>query len=71
MPTWHNVDLGEVVDLVAGFAFKSQRFTDKAGDMPLVKGENVSQGRTSGTSLNDGQRQNGRTLKSSTCSPAM
>src|ERR1700730_7937849 len=44
MPTWHNVDLGEVVDLVAGFAFKSQRFTGKAGDMPLVKGENVSQG---------------------------
>jgi type I restriction enzyme, S subunit len=36
--------LGDCVDLLAGFAFKSERFTDKADDIALVKGENVSQG---------------------------
>jgi type I restriction enzyme S subunit len=36
--------LGDCVDLLAGFAFKSERFTDNADDIALVKGENVSQG---------------------------
>jgi type I restriction enzyme S subunit len=41
---WPNAKLGDCVDLLAGFPFKSQYFTDKCGDIPLVKGENVSQG---------------------------
>ena len=38
------VSLDDCVDLLAGFAFKSQYFTDKVEDIPHVKGENVSQG---------------------------
>jgi type I restriction enzyme S subunit len=38
------VKLADCVDLLAGFAFKSQHFTDSPDDIPLVKGENVSQG---------------------------
>lgn len=38
------VKLADCVDLLAGFAFKSQHFTDKHDDIPLIKGENVSQG---------------------------
>lgn len=38
------VKLADCVDLLAGFPFKSQRFTDKPEDIALVKGENVSQG---------------------------
>jgi type I restriction enzyme, S subunit len=44
MANWPKVKLGECVNLLAGFAFKSQNFTDKPDDVPLVKGENVSQG---------------------------
>jgi type I restriction enzyme, S subunit len=36
--------LGELVELLAGNAFKSERFTDDPGDVCLVKGENVGQG---------------------------
>jgi type I restriction enzyme S subunit len=42
--TWPKVKLTECVNLLAGFPFKSQQFTDKPDDVPLVKGENVSQG---------------------------
>ncbi len=42
---WPTVNLGSCVDLLAGFAFKSEWFTEKVDDIPLVKGENVSQGR--------------------------
>jgi len=42
--TWPKVKLADCVNLLAGFAFKSQQFTDKPDDVPLVKGENVSQG---------------------------
>ena len=44
MANWPKVKLGECVNLLAGFAFKSQHFTDNPDDVPLVKGENVSQG---------------------------
>lgn len=44
MAAWPTVKLAECVDLLAGFAFKSQHFTDKPDDVPLVKGENVGQG---------------------------
>lgn len=37
--------LGECVDLLAGFPFKSERFSPNPNDVPLVKGENVGQGR--------------------------
>ena len=39
------VKLADCVDLLSGFAFKSQDFTNDAHDVALVKGENVSQGR--------------------------
>jgi type I restriction enzyme S subunit len=38
------VKLEDCVDLLAGFAFKSQYFTESEEDIPLIKGENVSQG---------------------------
>jgi len=38
------VKLKDCVDLLAGFAFKSQYFTESEEDIPLIKGENVSQG---------------------------
>lgn len=41
---WPKVKLGDLVALQAGFAFKSSQFTDRPEDIPLVKGENVSQG---------------------------
>ena len=42
---WPKVKLGGHIELLAGFAFKSRRFTDSPDDIPLVKGENVSQGK--------------------------
>lgn len=44
MAKWPKVKLADCVNLLAGFPFKSQHFTDKPDDVPLVKGENVSQG---------------------------
>ena len=44
MAAFPTVKLADCVIFVAGFAFKSQHFTDKPDDIPLVKGENVSQG---------------------------
>jgi type I restriction enzyme S subunit len=44
MAAFPKVKLADCVDLLAGFAFKSQHFTDRPNDIPLVKGENVSQG---------------------------
>jgi len=39
MATWPKVKLADSVNLLAGFPFKSQQFTDKPEDVPLVKGE--------------------------------
>ena len=44
MKAWPKLKLAECVNLLAGFPFKSQQFTDRPTDVPLVKGENVSQG---------------------------
>ena len=44
MVKWPKVKLADCVNLLAGFPFKSQQFTNKPDDVPLVKGENVSQG---------------------------
>lgn len=41
---WINARLGDHVDLLCGFAFKSKDFTDNRNDIPLVKGSNVHQG---------------------------
>lgn len=41
---WPEVTLGDHVDLLSGFAFKSKQFTDEPDDIPLVKGANVHQG---------------------------
>ena len=41
---WPKVTLGDHVDLLSGFAFKSKHFTDEPNAIPLVKGENVHQG---------------------------
>jgi type I restriction enzyme, S subunit len=43
-PQWRVVRLGDHVDLLCGFAFKSKQFTDDPSDVPLVKGANVHQG---------------------------
>lgn len=45
MAAWPKVKLADCVNLLAGYPFKSQHFTEKPDDLPLVKGENVSQGR--------------------------
>ena len=42
--SWPKVRLGDHVDLLSGFAFKSKQFTDDQDDIPLVKGANVHQG---------------------------
>ena len=36
--------LGHYAEIIPGFAFKSERFTDDPMDVALVKGENVQQG---------------------------
>lgn len=41
---WPEVKLGDHVDLLSGFAFKSKDFTNNPDDIPLVKGANVHQG---------------------------
>ena len=43
MTSARQVKLAECVDLLSGFAFKSQQFTDNREDVHLVKGEYVSQ----------------------------
>jgi type I restriction enzyme S subunit len=44
-PGWSNSSLGEHVDLLAGFAFKSARFTEDAEGIRLLRGDNIAQGR--------------------------
>jgi len=42
--SWPRMKLADCVELLSGYAFKSQYFTNKPDDIALVKGENVSQG---------------------------
>lgn len=42
--SWPKAKLGDHVDLLSGFPFKSAGFTSQLDDIPLVKGENVHQG---------------------------
>ncbi len=41
---WKTLRLSEIVDIMPGYAFKSEAFTDNPDDVALVKGENVHQG---------------------------
>ncbi|MFQ5473753.1 MAG: restriction endonuclease subunit S [Dehalococcoidia bacterium] len=41
---WPIATLGAHVDLLVGFPFKSNQFTDRPVDIPLVKGSNIHQG---------------------------
>lgn len=41
---WPLAKLGDHVDLLAGFAFKSQEFTEAAEDVRLLRGVNIGQG---------------------------
>jgi type I restriction enzyme S subunit len=41
---WEKTTLGAEVDLLTGFPFKSERYTDSADSIPLVRGDNIVQG---------------------------
>ena len=42
---WISTALGEHIDLLTGFPFKSAEYTDDPAGIPLLRGANVSQGR--------------------------
>ena len=41
---WEETTLGTEVDLLTGFPFKSERYTDLPESIPLVRGDNIVQG---------------------------
>ena len=41
---WKETTLGAEVDLLTGFPFKSEHYTDSADSIPLVRGDNIVQG---------------------------
>lgn len=41
---WEETSLGAEADLLTGFPFKSDRYTDTADSVPLVRGDNIVQG---------------------------
>jgi type I restriction enzyme S subunit len=41
---WEETTLGAEADLLTGFPFKSERYTDSADSIPLVRGDNIVQG---------------------------
>lgn len=43
-PGWVETTLGEEIDLLAGFAFKSTRYTNEDGAVRLLRGDNIIQG---------------------------
>lgn len=44
MKGWKEVKLGDCIDFLNGFAFKSAQFTDDKNDSVLIKGENIGKG---------------------------
>ncbi len=40
---WEDTTLGAEADLLTGFPFKSERYTDSADSIPLVRGDNIVQ----------------------------
>ncbi|MBP2442818.1 restriction endonuclease subunit S [Rhizobium leguminosarum] len=43
-PAWQDVTLGELIELDAGFAFKSAQYTEADTDIKLLRGDNIGQG---------------------------
>lgn len=41
---WQTAQLGDHVDLLTGYPFKSQQYTEKQEDVRLLRGDNVAQG---------------------------
>jgi type I restriction enzyme S subunit len=41
---WRETTLGDEVDLLTGFPFKSERYTNSPDGIPLVRGDNIVQG---------------------------
>lgn len=41
---WSDTKLGDVVDLLSGFPFKSARYTNSENDVRLLRGDNIVQG---------------------------
>ncbi len=44
MSEWKEVQLGDCIDFLNGYAFKSSQFSEDINDIALVKGENLSKG---------------------------
>ncbi len=44
MSEWREVSLGEVADLLVGYAFKSSDFSENEADVRLLRGVNIGQG---------------------------
>jgi type I restriction enzyme, S subunit len=42
---WKNVELGENIDLLTGYPFKSELFSDNPSGIKLVRGDNVTNGK--------------------------
>lgn len=42
--SWRSVRLGDVVDLLTGYPFKSQHYTDDPTEPRLLRGDNIAQG---------------------------
>ncbi len=45
MNSWINSNLGNHVDLLTGYPFKSEQYTDNASDIRLLRGDNIAQGK--------------------------
>lgn len=60
---WQESSLGNYVDLLTGFPFKSEQFTDGSSDIPLVKGANVHQGYIDWNSAKNGLLLNSANIK--------
>lgn len=41
---WELTHLGEEIDLLTGFAFKSKEYVSGGNDIPLIRGDNITQG---------------------------
>ncbi len=44
MKGWEELELGDCINFLNGFAFKSDSFTDNKDDLVLIKGENLGKG---------------------------
>jgi type I restriction enzyme S subunit len=42
---WHRTKVGEQVNLLSGFPFKSSEYSDNEEDIRLLRGDNIGQGK--------------------------